>query len=425
MRLIDIIKKDVLIVLRDFKALIFIIFMPIVLIVILSLALGSVFHSDGFELDHINIAVVDESANSTESLPQGASFNAQEMSLYSVLDSDEVKSFISYEVMDETAALALLENNEISAVVTIPKGYLEDVMAGMYGGDVKTQITVLGGQQRTFESGIVSSVVTAYADTISSLSADIGVLMQVIEQNGTISQQAVAQLDIGSFIHQSVEAAQVGAVSIDSKGITARKVLNSFYYYSIAITCMFILYSAGQGSYFLHNESEDRTLARLTAAGISKMKLLFGKSFAVFCLCMIQLIVLLLFSSVVFGIEWGNPFGFIITSICVAISVTGVGVLLMVLVYRANNPRIGNVFQSVLVQVFALFGGSYIPLTTLPKFFSTVSLFTPNGLAIKAYTENVTGAPFVEILPYLLGSVGLGIALYIIGIMLYPRDRRA
>ncbi|MDD5017245.1 MAG: ABC transporter permease [Eubacteriales bacterium] len=425
MKLTDIIKKDVLIVLRDFKALVFIFLMPIVLIVILGLALGGIFASDGFSIGRIDIAVVDgvtESEIAAANAQLGATASYDDMSLYSVLDSDDIGAFISYEVMDADEAESRLESGEIDAVAAIPEGYALDIAGAMTGGGNGTQIDVMG-RQGEFETTVVDSVVQAYADTLSSVSADMAVLHQAMEHN--VSGQQGPGSDFAAFIQTSVNASLADTVEIDSKGVEARGVLTSFFYYSIAITCMFILYSAGQGSSFLYTESDEKTLERLTVAGVSKKKLLLGKSFAVFSLCILQLIVLFAFSTVAFGINWGNTLVFVAISICVAISVTGLGVLLMVLVYRSGNPRIGNMFQAVLVQIFALFGGSYIPLSVLPKFFSTVSVFTPNGLAVQAYTANVTGAPFSEVLPYIAGSVGLGVALYFIGVMLYPRERKA
>ena len=427
MRIADVIKKDIKIVLRDFKALIFIFIMPIVLMSILGLALGGVFSTEGFSMGIVRVAVVDHSAADEAGLLQqrlapyaGESLDAHAMSLYSVLDADEVRAFLRYDVVDEDEAARRLEAGEADAVITIPKGYtlgLADIFMGS-GGDEEIGVHSL---QSTIQFGIVGSIVQSYADTLSSISADIGILLESAVQ----SPQAMGSLDIPGYMQKAVDAAALPGAQIAPRGVEARRVLNSYYYYSIAITCMFILYSAGQGSTFLYTESEERTLHRLTAAGVSKRSLLFGKSFAVFCLCVLQLIGLFVFSTLAFGIDWGNTPAFLAISLCVAISVTGLGTLLMVLVYRAGNPRIGNIFQSVFVQVFALFGGSYIPLSVLPKFFSTVSLFTPNGLAIRAYTENVSGAPFSEVMPYLAGSVALGVVLFFMGVMLFPRERRA
>jgi len=424
MKLIDIIKKDLRVVLRDRAALMFIFLMPIVLITILSFALGGVFTSEGVSIGHINIAVVDNAAedDTQQMASEGAAFDMQQMSLYSVLDSSEVAEFLSYTVMDEAAANEKLQNGEIDAVVTIPRGFNAGMISLMAGSGGDLQIDVTGAQNRTMESGIVASIVRAYTDTFSTLSADMDILVQTAVSSGGMVQETISKLDFESFMRSLSERPDI---NINMEGIAARKALSSFSYYSIAITCMFVLYSAGQGSTFLLTESQEKTLLRLTAAGVSTKKLLLGKSVAVFFLCIIQLIVLLGFSTLAFGIDWGNPFVFVLISVCVAISVTGLGVLLMVLVYRAGNPSVGSVFQSVIAQVLALFGGSFLPLAVLPAFFSTVALFTPNGLAIMAYSGNVTGAPLTEILPYLGGSVLLGIVLYFLGLMLFPKERRA
>jgi ABC-2 type transport system permease protein len=429
MKLIDIISKDLRVVLRDRTALIFIFLMPIVLITILSFALGGVFTSEGVSIGHLNIAVVD---NTTEDEAQqtaqqmtgyGApSADMNEMSLYAVLDSKEVSEFLSYTVMDEAAANEKLANAEIDAVVTIPKGFNAGMVNMMMGSGGDLQIDVVGAQNRTMESGIVASIVRAYTDTFCTLTADMDILIQTAMSSGGMIQETMSKLDFESFMQN---LSQQSDIRINMEGVAARKALSSFSYYSIAITCMFLLYAAGQGSTFLLTESQEKTLLRLTAAGVSTKKLLLGKSVAVFFLCIIQLIVLLGFSTLAFGIDWGDPLAFVLISVCVAISITGLGVLLMVLVYRAGNPSVGSVFQSVIAQVLALFGGSFLPLAVLPAFFSTVALFTPNGLAVMAYTGNVTGAPLIEILPYLGGSVLLGIVLYFVGLLLFPKERRA
>jgi ABC-2 type transport system permease protein len=424
MRIGDLIKKDVRVVLQDVQALVFIFLMPIVLIVILGLALGGVFQGDGAAFRQIRIALVDEvdadeiaEADSVLS-PMGASY--KDMALQSVLDADEVASFLTYETVDAQDARALLDAGEADAMVTIPKGYAVSLAGAMFGGSGGAQIDVAYAQD-TLQATIAGSVVRAYADTLSSISADALLLFKTAGDG----IQVIPAADIGAYIAHAVHLSMADTATVTSRGVAARQVINSYYYYSIAITCMFILYAAGQGSTFLYTESEDKTLQRLSAAGVPGTKLLIGKSFAVFCLCILQLIVLFGFSTLAFGINWGNTLVFIAISICIALSVTGLGTLLMVMVYRSGNPRIGGIFQGVFVHAFALFGGSYIPLSVLPKFFSKVALITPNGLAIRAFTENVTGAPFSEIWPYMLGSIGLGIVLFFIGVILFPRERRA
>ena len=102
MKLTDIISKDMRVVLRDRVALMFIFLMPIVLITILSFALGGVFSSDGLSIGQINIAVVDKTAEdemqqaAEQMAGYGAFLDMQQMSLYTVFDSKEVSGFLSY-----------------------------------------------------------------------------------------------------------------------------------------------------------------------------------------------------------------------------------------------------------------------------------------------------------------------------------------
>ena len=412
MKLGDIIFKDLRVVLRDRVALMFIFLMPIVLIMILSFALGGMFAEESISIGTINVAVVDD-----DNAPEAA----YESSLYALLDNEDIAAFLDYQVMDAAQAQAKLDNREADVIITIPKGFHEGVTQALAGTQASQQLSVVGSPNSTLKAGIAASIITSYTDTLSRLSADMALLMETISQSGGMTAQTMARLDIASFMRQLANAP---TVDISYEGVAARKALSSFSYYSIAITCMFVLYSAGQGSGFLYTESEERTLQRLSAAGVSRRKLLIGKCVAVFLLCLLQLTVLLGFSSLVFGLDWGNPLVFLAISACVAVSVTGLGALLMVLVYRAGNPSIGNVFQSMIVQVFALLGGSFLPLAMLPAVFSTLALFTPNGLAVIAYTGNVSGAPLSEILPYMAGNVGLGIVLFIIGTALFPRERR-
>ena len=446
MRLIDIVKKDMTVVLRDWKALIFIVLMPIVLMSILGLALGGVFSTGGYTIGQIDIAVVDDTAELSQqdiaaALQQSIAdmggdasaqdaagmggMDADQMSLYTVLDSADVAAFITYEVTDMDTADKLLENGDIAAVVHIPKSYTLDMITAMVTGSGHAQIDVIGSANHTMAAGIVSGVVGAYTDTVSQIAADIQILIDTMANSGSMSAEAMQALDIQTMVSGAAMQSAAEVLSIAEKGVAARQPLGSFAYYSIAITCMFVLYSAGQGSTFLYQEDAEKTLMRLRSAGISRSKLLFGKSIAVLCLTLLQLIILFVFSTLAFGLKWGSIVAFVLISLCVALSVTGLGVLLMVLVYRAGNPRVGNIFQSIIVQVLALFGGSYLPLSQLPKFFSAISLATPNGLAIHAYTESVTGAPLSDVLPYMLGSLGVGVLLFLIGMAVFPRERRA
>jgi ABC-2 type transport system permease protein len=408
MKIGDLIKKDMQLVLSDPKAMVFIILMPMVLILILSFSLGAAFEGESIKLDIINVAVVDENPIS-ERLPLIA-LNA---TLYDVLDSEGVKEIVSYEALEKERAEEMLDNGEISAVIIVPLGFYEDVMSNFANESKAIQIEVLSNLNSSFEANIVSSIVSAYTREVSSVISDNRIISNYLSSDKF--------LDFMDALNQERESR---ALDAKLQGVGERKPINQFYYYSIAITCMFILYTAGQGSAFLLEERNNKTLARLVAAGVTKNKLLLAKCAAIFALCVIQLFVLFVFSTLAFNLKWGNMFIFLAIALSLSFSVTGIGALLMILSYKTGSRNYGDMFMAIGAQLLALIGGSFIPLSVLPKFFSVAALFTPNGLAILAFTGNVQGAPLGEMAQYMAGNILIGILTLAAGIIWFKKRGR-
>lgn len=409
MRLFDIIKKDLMLVLSDPKAMVFILLMPIVLIVILSYSLGGSFESEEYQMGIIKVAIVDNTTEDEKAIIE--LLMLQEMTIYALLENEELTDIITYEVTDAENAASLIESGEIDALIIIPEGFIMTITQSMIGSFGETEIEIIGSQYNIIKTNIVATIISSYTNYISSMAADKVVLSEFLQSH-----------DFVSYVEE-LRADNSTELQINSEGVRRRKVVNQFFYYTIAITGMFILYSAGQGSAFLLNESKNKTLQRLFISGVSHNKLLFGKCFAIFSLCIIQLIFLFTFSTFAFSIDWGNPFIFLLTALSLALSVTGIGALLMVLSYNASSQTLGDMFMSIIVQVMALFGGSFIPLAILPKFFSYVALFTPNGLGIIAFTGNMQGAPLGEIMPYILGNVLMGGFYIALGLHFFEKKK--
>lgn len=407
MKVRDIIKKDMLLVLSNLKALVFILLMPIVLIVILSLSLGAVFQDESIKIDIIKVGVVDNNT-SIQRLP----LQILQATPYDLLNNERIKEIIDYEEVDLASGQDRLEKREYSTLIIIPEGFYSAVASNFTNETAATQIEVIGYLNTSFETNIVLSIVNAYTDQLSNIIADNKIISKYLASEKFASFSASLQEELAA--HQ---------LDLQFTATGDRKSINQFYYYSIAITCMFILYTAGQGGSFLLEESQNKTLDRLSVAGVTKSKLLLGKSTAIFALCIVQLAVLFIFSTLAFSLNWGNIFIFFAIALALSFSVTGIGTLLMIASYRTGSHNWGTMFQAIGAQLFALIGGSFIPLSVLPKFFSTAALFTPNGLAIMAFTDNVQGAPFAESAPYIVGNILIGVITLAIGLLWFKRTK--
>ncbi len=136
----------------------------------------------------------------------------------------------------------------------------------------------------------------------------------------------------------------------------------------------------------------------------------------------IQLLVLILYSTFVLGVNWGGSLlELFIVSLFTAFAVAGLGSLLAVVTFISEKTRIAGLFESVIFQVMGLIGGAYIPIEVLPDEVQVLSKIPLNGVALKAYLALMTGgAGLNEVSQYLIlltfnGLVFAGVAVYLMG----------
>jgi ABC-2 type transport system permease protein len=67
-----------------------------------------------------------------------------------------------------------------------------------------------------------------------------------------------------------------------------------------------------------------------------------------------------------------------------------------------------------------IFSGANIPLAQLPVWIQAVSYALPLTRGIIAAREIVAGARLAEVAPLLLGELGVGLAYFVIGYILFP-----
>lgn len=121
---------------------------------------------------------------------------------------------------------------------------------------------------------------------------------------------------------------------------TGKTAISSRGYYSVSMLTLFLLFSAGRGSYMLLQEKRDFTYQRMLTAGVSKWHILAGKFFVVFSIVIIQLLVLILYSTFVLGVNWGSLLElFFIVSLFTAFAVAGLGSLLAVVTFISEKKH--------------------------------------------------------------------------------------
>jgi ABC-2 type transport system permease protein len=83
-----------------------------------------------------------------------------------------------------------------------------------------------------------------------------------------------------------------------------------------------------------------------------------------------------------------------------AIAVSGLGIFISAITLTAENYRVANIFENLLIHIFALIGGSYIPLEVLPSIFMTLKYFALNGIVLDLFINTFQDAGWNKLAVY-------------------------
>jgi ABC-2 type transport system permease protein len=205
-------------------------------------------------------------------------------------------------------------------------------------------------------------------------------------------------------------------IEINDMVVEGRKGITSADYYAAAMMAMFILFSAGHGGRMLLEEKENKTYGRMIMAGTSKFSILSGKFVVVFLLASIQITIMTIYSHLVLKVQWGSFINTAIISGAAAFAVAGLGSFIASATFRAGNFKLANTFESAVIQIMALLGGSFFPVDVMPKVIQNLSFLSLNGLALKSYLKVMSGYGLNDIINNVAVLVVTGMIFLILSV---------
>jgi len=438
MRVLDIIKKDLKILLSDKKALGIMIVMPIILTTILSFALKGSFMDTGGNVKKISIAIVKEYdmdenikdfQNTLKDSIIGNSLNQEDFEkileakdeldiedlfINEFLEDKDVNKILNYSIMEKDKAVELLNKGEISGIIVLPENFIKDIYINFFTPFRNMiEIKVIGSPDSYLGYQIVETIMKVFSDTISSMIIAKNVFLETaLEENIGVKSYE----DMGIIIEEMGSELSKNPVTLNHTNLQGRKPISSFAYYSVAMTTMFVLFVAGYGSKTLLEEKNNITYQRMVIGGASKWKIVSGKFFTMLVIGLLQIFIMVIYSSLVLKVDWGNPLLIFLASFTISFSVSGIGIMVSALTFRAGNYKMANAFETAIIQFFALVGGSFFPVDLLPGFLRRLSNFVPNGIALKSLSRIMMGYGFGDIALNLFMLIVIGGIFTLIGI---------
>lgn len=293
---------------------------------------------------------------------------------------------------DQATADAAISHHSVQAVIVVPAGFT-------------TAVAGIG----------TPSPVQVRADMDNALAGQVAI---------AVSESFVAQVNADRLAVRTALAA--GAPPTDLARLTAAAVqqrlpetparhdaadhkLRVISYMAPAMGIFFVLFAVGYTSRSYFVEQTHGTLDRIQAAPVGPAVTVVGKSLATFVYSIASLATMALGSSLIFGADWGNPVA--VALLCLGISASVV-CLTALSIALARTERQAEGLAAVVVFTLVLAGGNFVFVSQEPELLRHLALFTPNGWALRGFTDLGTGVRGLGVVgPPLLGIAGFSLVV--------------
>lgn len=415
--IIQMIKKQTLLFLRNPVELLLLLGLPIILITILGNALGD--FMDGGELDlSFKLAVIEEeneeeqverfiSSLEASDLPEEVREElsvqietiAPAQTLINIFQSDELKDMVTLEKIDSSQLEAIKSDDSYAAIIAFPENFTYNFFENIIlEKETNPEIQLYQSEGAEIAGNIVKQVITTYQEEYT-LSTFLG-------KNG-IDPEAFYALP--KDIKQEVSS------------VNKYHPVTAMDYYAIGMVVMNVLFMAATIATYAYHEKKSQVFNRMIVANVSRWGYFFSTLLTGTLFALIQMLFVFAFAYLVFDVTWPDIAAFFTISLFFGLAVGGLAVLLTAISFRANSEQIISFFSGVVVTLFAFLGGSFFPIGDSSSFIQKLGDFTPNGAAMSAYLSLIRGETVIENLDHILFLGCFALGAIIIGVLSFPK----
>ena len=415
MKALHIAWKDTLTRFRDWKALVGLLGAPLIISGLIGLAFGSIGGLGGSQspISGIEIIVVN--------LDDGVLGE----NYVQVLTSDDLDDLLNVRHMDDLAlARQEIEAGAARAVVYVPAGF-SDALISTNSEDqpASASVEVYTDPAANISPFIIQSIVeqiTAGANTI--------LLAGRVSANQAIEYAEIlgpALADLGQIINQELQPEnfdfQIEKITLEKTEVgEAVEGFDPFAFFVPGMAVFFLMFSMFDGSRSILLEESRGTLPRLMTTPTSTSQIIFGKMLGTFFTGLLQFTLLVIASTFIFGISWGNSISGLITIVVLTVlAASGLGALLTTF---AKNASQAGVVGSAVSLIFGALGGSFFPAENLGGAINTISRLTVNRWAMEGLTTlTIRGGTFGDILDEAGVLAAIGLVTFVLALFAFQR----
>lgn len=249
----------------------------------------------------------------------------------------------------------------------------------------------------------------------------------VVDEQGVViraARFAVSEGTAGSFDEALVRARAVAAamprVDVASRTAGGDSAIGSFASGAAAELILFIFLTSLSASAMLIETRRLGVTRRMLASPTEVRTILVGETLGRFAIALVQGLLIVAGTVVLFRVDWGNPLTTGIVVLLFALTATGAAMLMGSVLQNASQAGAMGVFLGL---VLAAIGGCMVPLEIFPPVMYRIAHLFPHAWAIEALNASIaTGAGPAEVSTELWVLAAYAIGLLAIASVLLRRS---
>jgi ABC-2 type transport system permease protein len=359
---------------RDRRALILLLLMPLVLTGILGTALNKAM---GYEdLKPFPVWVVSEDSPAKPPLPPGAPASAADalpsvhlgqIFIDRVLGDSQVKKIVeTRQTLDLAAARAAVAEGKAVAAIHIPSGFSKAVLAGE-----PAAVDLITDPGQPEKAAIVEQIVRSFSDGVTATRL----------------------------------GAKVPSPQIDLKTTpSGARPVSAVQYYAAAMAVMFMLMTALARAKTILEERQSGTLPRILTSPTSRGEVLAGTALGIAVVLLAQFLVLMIGTRILYGVDWGDWGAALILAAGFCLAATGVGLLAASLI---QDVKAADAAVGLVGPLFAALSGGMAPLYAFKGLLKAAAHLIPNYWALQGFLDQMSGLGTAWLSVGVLAAIGI------------------
>jgi ABC-2 type transport system permease protein len=349
--------------------------------------------------------------------------------MIAVLSSPDLTGLLQVSIApDPASARAAVDRQEAGVAVVIPADLTD---AASESGD-KATIELYSDPTLTLGPRIVQSIVQSLVDSYSGRRIAFNVAAEQLGRRGvtldTSKQEALA-LEYAEWAANLGEGGQGGdSLLLDvqapaAAGVPApdlrRTIVSSI---MAGMMVFYVFYSGASSAETLLAEEERGTLARIFSTPTPVRDVLVGRILATYVMEIVQVLVLLVSSALIFGVRWGRALPVGLMALGMIVLAASFGLFLTSLL---RSTRQGGLIYGGLMTILGMVGmiGIFgLTSANAPRAAMEIaSLFTPQGWAVKGWLLLLDGAGTIDVFPTVGVMLLLGAVFFALGLLRFRK----